>query len=743
MNAPHHDHRPRVRATTAATTATAAKVRCASTKHHELLRLVRALSGACRSDSNVLKDAQLVDLLESQAKTILQTRRQQRRKSATASEFPTISPQRTKLIKKLADANADEGSSVAASKRRKLSFESETQKRPASPIKVAMPLRSVDKAFSNNSTSMSDPAAHDKTDAFASASSGAVSVFHANMVDYSSSNSSVLSHEQPSRFKADDAAGAPFKSLDHASVSAVDLSASMASTVTSASAGYYDDMFDDLADSRYRRAHSPGMDSRGSYSPLTELTQSVDSIDWSPSDDEDDEDDEELAQHTKTARSASPLGFDTRDAAAAVPVTPAMAQSTEVVMQVLYSIMREDHKYKWLVDPENQARVAKLVAYHQHQQEQSQEQHKDTDERQSTTVESAAVDLQTRVDELVRENARIASENQRLAEANAMSACDLDAQQQRVQTLRAQLETATAAASLKPAQRRTDAETRLRATEAQLEAQEAIRREAEAAFSSALNAKNATVTSLKHDVAAKETEIESLMEHVDAMSAAFVAKSLARSESSSSLSAVEAADESMIAHLRSVTSAREAEVQRLRALVTAKDREICNLYMHLSTKKTLVDELTSSFLQQVQNVAAARGESLASLTREDLDLNVDMFVFTSAVAKQKAADELTAALGVLEREVETLEARVEALESENYALTVTREDAASVLESANAELARVSAENELMETSLSEKQTRIRNLMLYLEEKEDQIMRLQDAASASAPRSSPGAFATY
>jgi chromosome segregation ATPase len=181
-------------------------------------------------------------------------------------------------------------------------------------------------------------------------------------------------------------------------------------------------------------------------------------------------------------------------------------------------------------------------------------------------------------------------------------------------------------------------------------------------------------------------------------------------------------DENMILHLREVNIAREMEVKRLRGVLMEKDREICNLYMHLSTKKKLVEEISTRFLEQLKASGAGKECSL-----DELNLNLDMFLFKNVVEKQKTVDELTAALGVMEREVESLEARADKFESENYRLKNAEEDLGLALESANSELVRISAENELMESSLKEKQTRVRNLMLYLEEKEEQIVRLKDS----------------
>jgi hypothetical protein len=680
----------------------------------DLYRLVCTLSGACRVDGNVLKDSQLVDLLESQARAILQARRQQRRKSVVAAasksvEAPTISPQRTKLIKKLADANAENGKDGVVSKRRKLSFETEKQrtlKSVESPIKPAMP-----RFFETN------PA-----EDFLSHAATSVSVFNAASLEHMSQRSGAMS---PSQFYKSQVT--PFKSLDRAAV-ATDLSASMASTVASTSAGYYDDMYDDLSiatDPRYRRYHSPSLSSRGRLSPSSELTQSVDSIDWSPTDDEEEEEGKEpnvvelvRPEETKPEATTEQLFVSMTEPAAVVDAE--QKSSTEVVMQVLYGIMQHDQNYKWLVDPENQARVAKLVDYHQRQQ------------GDSASSSSSSEELQAQLDALIRENSRIQSENARLAEVNQMSACDVEEQKKRVSELVLKLERSSRVSTSSDS----ELAKRLAATQEELLAQETCRREAESFFQSELSAKSEMAASLQKELLDKDGQISTLMKRVGDISASVATKrdendmssstsSLRRSSLSpqkSSSTSTESVDENMILHLREVNIAREMEVKRLRGVLMEKDREICNLYMHLSTKKKLVEEISTRFLEQLKASGAGKECSL-----DELNLNLDMFLFKNVVEKQKTVDELTAALGVMEREVESLEARADKFESENYRLKNAEEDLGLALESANSELVRISAENELMESSLKEKQTRVRNLMLYLEEKEEQIVRLKDS----------------
>ncbi|KAF1317858.1 hypothetical protein FI667_g14488, partial [Globisporangium splendens] len=678
----------------------------------DLFRLVSALSGACRADGNLLKDSQLVDLLESQARAILQTRRQQRRKSvavAKTAEPPTISPQRTKLIKKFANANAESGKD-GVSKRRKLSFETEKQHTSGlkdvgvSPIKAALP-----RFFEKNPADEFLPHA------------ASVTVFNAATIEHVSQRSGTMS---PSQFYKSQVT--PFKSLDRASV-ATDLSASMASTVTSTTPGYYDDMYDDLAvatDPRYRRYHSPSSSSRGRHSPSSELMQSVDSIDWSPTDDEDEEETKLDVTELSHAEEMKPEIAVMEPAFAVleepdVSVNEKQKNATKTVMQVLYGIMQHDQNYKWLINSENQERVAALVAYHQKQEEQNE----------SPSTEE---DLHAQLDAMIREKSLIQSENVRLAELNQMSACEIEEQKKRVNELILKLQRSKPVGAVS-----SDLELlkRLADTQEELTAQETLRREAESFFESELSAKTQMAASLQNEVVSKDAQISKLMKRVEEISANFVAKrdenadfassrrsSLSAQKSFSTAIEPVGADENMILHLREVNIAREIEVKRLRNVLMEKDREICNLYMNLSTKKKLVDEISTRFVEQLK---ASGGNSNFSV--EDLNLNLDMFLFKNVVEKQKTVDELTAALGVMEREVESLETRADKFESENYTLKNAQEDLTLALESANSELLRVSAENELMESSLKDKQTRVRNLMLYLEEKEDQIMRLKDA----------------
>jgi hypothetical protein len=518
----------------------------------------------------------------------------------------------------------------------------------------------------------------------------------------------------------------PFKSLDRAAV-ATDLSASMASTVTSTTPGYYDDMYDDLAiatDPRYRRYHSPSFSSRGRHSPSSELTQSVDSIDWSPTDDEDEEESKLDVTELSHAEEMKPE-INTMEPSFAVLEEPDVLvndqqkNATKTVMQVLYGIMQHDQNYTWLINSENQERVAALVAYHQKQEQQNE-------------APSTEEDLHAQLDAMIREKSLIQSENARLAELNQMSACEIEEQKKRVNELILKLQRSKTVAAVSSD---SEFQKRLADTQEELMVQETLRREAESFFESELSAKTQLAASLQNEVLNKDAQISKLMMRVEEISANFVAKrdenadfassrrsSLSAQKSFSTVIEPVGADENMILHLREVNIAREMEVKRLRNVLMEKDREICNLYMNLSTKKKLVDEISTRFVEQLK---ASSDNSNFSV--EELNLNLDMFLFKNVVEKQKTVDELTAALGVMEREVESLETRADKFESENYTLKNAQEDLTLALESANSELLRVSAENELMESSLKDKQTRVRNLMLYLEEKEDQIMRLKDA----------------
>ncbi|GLE00977.1 hypothetical protein PINS_up009774 [Pythium insidiosum] len=103
-----------------------------------------------------------------------------------------------------------------------------------------------------------------------------------------------------------------------------------------------------------------------------------------------------------------------------------------------------------------------------------------------------------------------------------------------------------------------------------------------------------------------------------------------------------------------------------------------------------------------------------------------MFLFKNVVDKQRRIDEITAALGVMDREVETLEARVAAKERENTQLRENQDVLTRSLQTANAQVCRIQAANAQLEAALQEKETRIESLQSTVDQNKRHIESLND-----------------
>ncbi|POM61196.1 hypothetical protein PHPALM_29825, partial [Phytophthora palmivora] len=103
-------------------------------KRDELLRLVAALSAACKLDKNVLKDGELVDALETHGRQIARLRKQQ--KKIKKAQKLNMSPIHNKTAKKLKEqVRAGENKAAeGVSKRRKLSLEGEAKSNKMDPL---------------------------------------------------------------------------------------------------------------------------------------------------------------------------------------------------------------------------------------------------------------------------------------------------------------------------------------------------------------------------------------------------------------------------------------------------------------------------------------------------------------------------------------------------------------------------------------------------------------------------------
>jgi len=470
----------------------------------------------------------------------------------------------------------------------------------------------------------------------------------------------------------------PFKSLDRG---AVDLSASMASTLAS----YYDDMGDEDGDRVRRYSRSPAMESR-SWSPMS------DSIDWTPVEDE------EAPRGGETGpaeASISALELSTEDedyfSASEEAASSLTKNPTEVVMEVLYGIMKDNVNFKWLIDPVNQARVAKLVDYHLKEHGSLSGDHSDL-----------IAELRAQVDQLARENCKIQSENAVLLEScqkvsikaeqqgNRSEQCFSDMVEHHNKTL-------------------ADMTRRLEHSESTLRVQQGLRREAEAAFQSELETKTDIVAALKQSLAEKEETVSALLKRTEDVTTAYAVSSRGRA---AVLSAGPNAS-TIVKDLRESVALREVEVMQLKSTLTDKDREICNLHMQLSTKKKLLEEMS---IQVAQHLERADGPPL----------DFDAFLFQSAVNKQQIIDELTAALEVMEREVGGLETRVANKERETLQLKSKQGSLSRSLSAARREMDQMRVENERLTAALKSQKTRVRNLMTTVDEKQEQIEHLNE-----------------
>lgn len=681
-------------------------------KRDELLRLVAALSGACKKDKNVLKDGELVDALETHGRQIARLRKQQKKMKNRQQKLNKPSPHDANKTAKKLKEQVLAGENKAAEgvpKRRKLSLEAETKNHKVDPLEYNHDLSasclfpSIERQHKPKRESMGEwisslqnckkAAAMDPTDAVAyyrpttpttvsvavEVSEDAVMVNPLKTHQYNHMRRSVSPQLKIPRAVR---AASPYKQQNRAaSPNTVDLSASSTSTMAS----YYDDMYDEYSVSsetmrRYARSAS-------------DRAPSFESMDWSPSDDESSDESmpfrsiaDDVEQHSPVSRVmthessthaadarlnvmelhsentsyySAEEGEPTAEASSRVKQMKNQTNSTEVVMEVLYGIMEHNESFKWLIDPVNQARVAKLVEYHLNDYQNGDA------SAQAYEDEQFINELRAQVDELIHENLKIKTENVRL------------------------LGSAVVDKNIEELKRR------LALSEEAVSVQEGIRREAETVFQSQLESKSQLVSSLQLDLEEKESQIAKLLENGAELPV-------------------------------SDASTPNSEVARLKNTVMEKDREICRLNFQLSTKQKLVDEIAKKVAQQLETeVEAASGGTIATIAK-DLHLNVDMFLFKSVAEKQEVIDELKAALTSMEREVSGLEARVAKKSRETVLLKTKFKSMASRLTEANVNMARIQTENDHLVTSLKEKQGKMRDLIEFLEGKEKQVMHLEE-----------------
>ncbi|KAI9916862.1 hypothetical protein PsorP6_018116 [Peronosclerospora sorghi] len=500
-------------------------------RRDELLRLVVALSSACKKDNNVLKDGELVDALETHGRRIAQLREQQKVVVRNKPKL-TMSPLRegTEMATKFTEqVLGDESLATEGTpKRRKVLVDSE--------VKRSIALHTVSVADEvTEAAVMVNP----------------LSTYH-------------MRRSMSPKMKTRRAlyAASPSKHLSRAdSANSVDLAASSTSTMSS----YYDDMRDDYVDSE--------SGSRYPRSPLPSTTSMESVLDWTLSDDI------ESMQFRSIADDGAPtfpvssivtrpslgcrdnaqlqVGEQPTTSSAEEGDSPAVLSSrvasvnemmdlslspnlTEVVMEVLYGIMEHNENFKWLIDPANQARVAKLVEYRIRQNLLGDV------PNQAHENELLEKELRIKVDELIHENLRIKTENVRLMGKDSQS----KAVDKNVEEL----------------------ERRLQTTEEALSMQKEYRRQAEAAFQEELESKSDRLCSLQCDLDEKNAQLISLLAHGAESSAA--------------------------------NDWKLPDSNSFKDLVLEKDREICRLNLELSTKQTLVDEIAKRVVHEFESTHA-------------------------------------------------------------------------------------------------------------------------------------------
>lgn len=638
----------------------------------DLRRLVRALSAACARDGNVLKDGALVDALEEQARRVQEARRSRRRAGAgAAGAEPGKTAKKLKEMVRAGESKAAEG----VAKRRKLSADGKA------PIRCRSP-------FLFPSTERKQKLLDD----FQLDAQVVVRPVAVRAVPLENQGKSPRVSPKELRSASPATIDMPFKSL--AAHEPVDLSASMTSTLAS----YYDEMGDDYG---RRYSQSPAMDSRG-WSPTS------DSIDWTPSDDELDRESvftpipmslpTELPISVKVSPDSSlEMSAEEEDyfsaSEDAAPTDGSLAKNpTEVVMEVLYNIMKDNINYKWLMQPNEQARIAKIVEY------KIQEKGMHNSDEHSEFI----AELRAQIDLLARENTKIQSENAALLES--CHKASVEAKQhgsQNEQSFSDLVEHHNQ--SLSAVTRR------LEQVESRLQYQEDLRREAEAAYHAELDARMEDISALKLTIADKEREVSELLGCARSTTDRYLASARGRA----SLDTAGPSAATVIKDLGLNLNLREAEVSALTTQLAEKDRQICSLHMQLSIKKKLVEEFSAKY---AQHMAESDG----------LSLDFDAFLFQSAVSKQQRVDELAAALGLVERENSDLESRLGAKEREVVQLKSKKVTLSSNLKSARRDANQARAENERLLAALNEQTKRVRALMNTIDDKQQQIELLNE-----------------
>uniref|UniRef100_A0AAV1UXE7 Uncharacterized protein n=1 Tax=Peronospora matthiolae TaxID=2874970 RepID=A0AAV1UXE7_9STRA len=498
-------------------------------KRDELVRLVMALSSACQQDKNVLKDGELVDALETHGRQIAHLRKQQETDQTIEDVKKQLVATDGVLKRRKLSLQTDPASSSDPMEAFDGSYEDAPTRLRRFPSTTAS--ESMDEWTSplqsrNKTVSTMDSVDAEAQDWFKTPSTGAVTggvrdeAVMVNPVKMCQHHH--VRRDVSPQMKLSPAVG-PASSLKRefyrpASPDAVDLTASTTSTMAS----YYDDMYSDYAvGSEAMQRHTRSVCDR---------TSSFETMDWRPSCDDrngmgssfrsiaDDAvqqspvsrsvyhqrlnhaEDAQLNVFDLHSGSSANVCYSANEGQPAGDVSPrtnvlkrknklrVALSTTEVVMEVLYGIMEHNEKFKWLIDPVNQARVALLVEYHLKEWRNG-----DTSVYED---EQLVCELRAQVDELIYKNLKIQTENVQLTKKVSQSrAIDIN-----IEELRRRLALSEEAVSM----------------------HEGYRRESEAAFQSELQSKSELVARFQQDVAKKDSQIALLLQK-DAQPSAYSA----------------------------------------------------------------------------------------------------------------------------------------------------------------------------------------------------------------------------
>lgn len=632
-------------------------------KREELMRLVVALSHACKHDKNVLKDAVLVDSLETCGYKIARLRQQQKAAS-DLDELPPSGIHKT-MKKKLSQQGISGGnkSVEGTSKRRKILSNAEIENNDfnGSCLFPSIQRQQKDKKESlKESTSfLQNSKITDTCNRPTTPTTVSVAVEAKDKADVihplKTHQHDDLHHFEALPFKTPHGkrAASPYKQMARASSpDSVDFSASSTSTMVS----YCDDMYDDYSVSfgtvrRYNRSAS-------------DRAPSHEFMDRTPSDDDSSDESipfrsivDDVEQQASISKVVSrhrahhdamefPLESGRVAAMQQTSKFSGIASSTKAVMEVLYGIMEHNESFKWLLDTRNQVRVAKLVEYHLKKRHFSDASFRAGDEE-------VINELRMHVDNLVLENSKIKTENARLV---GSATTDITIE---------------------------DLKMRLALSEEAVNLQEEFRRGAETMFQSELESKSKLISCLQRDLDIRVTLTQNGAELPE-----------------------------------KTESAPHTEISRLQNTVIEKDREICRLHSQLSTKHKLIGEVAKKVAQQLENDSSSK-------TPANLHLDMDMFLFKSVAEKQEIISELKAALASIEHEVAGLEARLAKKSQENLLFETKFKSMSSRLTDANVNMSRIQTENDRLVMVLKEKQGKMRDLIEFLEGKEKQVMHLE------------------